>query len=140
MRMIVPALAAVLALGAIGPTALAQDAATGVVTGRVVDPSSAAVAGAKVVATRMATAVARETTTEATGAYVIASLAPGEYKVEVQAQGFAPFAVERVLVLVGRRATVDAVLSLEGRAESVVVEDRGVSVPTGNSLGSNTTS
>jgi hypothetical protein len=115
-------------------SAMAQDAATGIVTGRVIDPSSAAVAGAKVVATRTATAVARETTTEATGAYVIASLAPGEYRIEVQAQGFAPFAVERVLVLVGRRATVDAVLSLEGRAESVEVVDRGVSVPTGNSL------
>jgi hypothetical protein len=119
---------------ALAASTAAQDAATGVVTGRVIDPSSAAVAGAKVVATRTATAVARETTTEATGAYLIASLAPGEYEVTITAPGFAPFAAGSVLVQVGRRATLDAVLSLEGRAETVEVDDDVVSVPTGNSL------
>ena len=61
-------------------TARAQDAATGVVTGRATDASGAPLAGARVVATRTATAAVRETTTDSAGRYVLASLAPGEYR------------------------------------------------------------
>jgi len=123
-----------LSAAALAASALAQDAATGVVTGRVIDPSSAPVVGARVVATRTATGATRETTTDAAGGHVIASLAPGEYQVAIKAAGFAPTTFERVLVEVGRRVTVDAVLALEGRAETVDVEEEGVSVSTGTSL------
>ena len=114
--------------------ARAQDAATGVVTGRVVDATGAALAGVRVVATRTATATVRETTTDSTGRHVLTSLAPGEYRVVFEAAGFAPKAFDRVVVNVGRRVFVDAVLEVQGRAEAVDVEEFAVSVPTGTSL------
>ena len=129
-----PYFAIVLCATALAASAHGQDAATGDVTGRVIDPSSAPVAGARVVATRIATGTTRVAATDATGRHVIASLPPGEYRIAIEAAGFAPTTIERVVVEVGRRVSVDAVLSLQGRAESVEVEERGVSVPTGNSV------
>ena len=130
LRLVATALLLLLTVG----QARAQDAATGVVTGRAVDATGAALAGVKVVATRTATAAVRETTTDATGTHVLTSLAPGEYRVVFEAAGFLPKTFDRVVVQVGRRVFVDAVLELQGRAEAVDVEETAVSVPTGTSL------
>ena len=111
-----------------------QDAATGVVSGRVVDATGTALAGVRVVATRTATATVRETTTDASGTHVLTSLAPGEYRVVFEAAGFTSKTFDRVVVQVGRRVFVDAVLDLQGRAEAVDVVEEAVSVPTGTSL------
>ena len=116
-------------------TARAQDAATGVVTGSATDPTGAALAGARVVATRTATASVRETTTDSAGRYVLASLAPGEYRVSIEAPGFASKTLDRVVVEVGRRVPVDAVLDVGGRAEAVTVEERAVPVRHGQLAG-----
>ena len=115
-------------------TARAQDAATGVVIGRATDASGAPLAGARVVATRAATASVRETTTDSAGRYVLASLAPGEYRVSIEAPGFASKTLDRVVVEVGRRVPADAVLDVGGRAEAVTVEERAIPVATGSSL------
>jgi len=114
LNRLVPCLAIVLFATALAASARGQDAATGDVTGRVIDPSSAPVAGARVVATRIATGATRAATTDATGSHVIASLPPGEYRIAIEAPGFAPTTIERVVVEVGRRVSVDAVLSLGG--------------------------
>jgi hypothetical protein len=116
------------------PTARAQDAVTGVVTGRATDASGAALAGARVVAMRTATATIREATTDSAGRYVLASLAPGEYRVSIEAPGFVSKTLDRVVVEVGRRVPVDAVLEVGGRAEAVTVEERTVPIATGSSL------
>jgi hypothetical protein len=123
-----------LSLLALAVASAAQDAATGVVAGRVTDSSGAGVKGARVVATHTGTGASRETTSDPTGAHVIASLAPGEYRLAFEAQGFAATTVEPVLVEVGRRVTVNAVLSLEGRAEALDVEAQAVSVASSTSL------
>ena len=117
------------------PAALgAQDAATGVVAGRVTDASGAPLAGVHVAATRTATGAVRETTTDANGGHVITSLAPGEYRLVFEAAGFNSKTIDHVLVQVGRRLSVDAVLDVQGRAETIEVREPGVSVPTGNGL------
>jgi hypothetical protein len=112
----------------------AQDAATGDLMGRATDTSGAALVGARVVATRSATASVRETTTDSAGRYTLANLAPGEYRVAIEAPGFASRTLERVVVEVGRRIPVDVVLDVGGRAEAVVVEEHAEAVPTGTSL------
>ena len=114
--------------------ARAQDAATGAVAGRVSDASGAAVAGVKVKATRTATGAVRETTTDADGNHVLTSLVPGEYRIEFEAAGFNQRALDHTLVQVGARLAVDAVLDVQGRAETIEVSEPGVSVPTGNGL------
>ena len=113
--------------------ARAQDTATGAIAGRVTDASGAAVAGVKVKATRTATGAVREATTDADGNHVLTSLVPGQYRVEFEAAGFGAKAAE-ALVQVGARLTVDAVLDVQGRAETIEVSEPGVSVPTGNGL------
>jgi hypothetical protein len=94
---------------------------TGSVTGTVSDPSGAAVAGAKVVATNVDTGVETSTTTNADGVYVLRFLQIGRYKISIAGQGFAstemgPFALE-----VGQEAKVDAKLKVGSATENVVV-------------------
>ena len=72
---------------------------TGTVSGLVMDPSGAAVAGAKVVATNSATGVATVTTTNSAGIYSVRFLQIGQYTVVVEAPGFSkesvgPFSLE----------------------------------------------
>src|SRR5438132_4525413 len=62
---------------------------TGNIQGTVSDPSSAAVAQAKVTLINVATQVSATTTTDASGSYRFLSLAPGSYKITVEAAGFA---------------------------------------------------
>src|SRR2546430_4117372 len=62
---------------------------TGNIQGTVSDPSGAAVAQAKVDLVNVVTKVSATTTTDASGDYRFLSLAPGSYKITVEAAGFA---------------------------------------------------
>jgi hypothetical protein len=70
------------------PVAAYAQVDLGTVTGRVLDPSGAALSSAQVTATNSATHVARVTSTNASGIYVLPSLASGAYEVRVAAAGF----------------------------------------------------
>ncbi|HTX75934.1 MAG TPA: carboxypeptidase-like regulatory domain-containing protein, partial [Terracidiphilus sp.] len=70
-----------------GRTAPAQNA-QGTILGHVVDPTGAAVAGAKVTVTNLDSGVATVFTTNPTGDYTAPALNPGKYSVAVEAQGF----------------------------------------------------
>jgi hypothetical protein len=101
--------------------ALGQTANTGTITGVVKDQSDAVVAGATVRATNVATGVSRTTTTSDSGTYELAALVPAEYRIEVEAQGFAKYIQEGVRVNVLSRVTVDPELKPAGTAEQVTV-------------------
>src|SRR5687768_17167944 len=60
----------------------------GMITGVIIDPSGAAVAGAVVTATNQQTNVTTETVTTDTGAYRVVGLPVGDYILTVQAKGF----------------------------------------------------
>ena len=62
---------------------------TGNIQGRVEDPSGAAIPQAKVALLNLATQASAATTTDATGGFRFLSLAPGPYKITVEATGFA---------------------------------------------------
>ena len=64
----------------------AQTGAT--VSGVVQDESSAVIAGAKVTVKNDDTGVARSTTSDAEGRYAVRDLIPGNYEIQVEAQGF----------------------------------------------------
>jgi Carboxypeptidase regulatory-like domain len=113
--------AAVLALLLAAPLA-AQDPATGTLTVTVSDAAGAAVAGATVKAVRRSTGVVREAATGARGSAVLTNLAPGEYSVSVEAQGFAPRSFEQVSLEVGRSLALDARLDVGAVKEDVTVE------------------
>src|SRR5205085_7478242 len=81
-------------------TARAQSTAT--LQGTVTDPQGAVVPNAKVTVRSNATGVERTAQTDSEGNYQIASLQPGVYRVEVQAQGFQGQAVTELNIEVAR--------------------------------------
>ena len=101
--------------------ALGQTANTGTITGTVKDQAGAVVPGATVKATNVATGVSRTTTTSDSGTYELAQLPPAEYRVEVQAQGFARYVQEPVTVNALSRVTVDPEMKPAGATEQVTV-------------------
>src|SRR4051812_36812445 len=61
---------------------------TGTITGVVKDPTGAVIPGAAVTAHNVGTGADSRATTDDTGSYRIANLAPGEYTIIVEAPGF----------------------------------------------------
>src|SRR5262245_57725236 len=110
-----PVVAVILAFAA---TAAAQD---GAVTGRVLDPSGAAVPGASVVLTNVATSVADQTVTNADGLFSFPAARPGIYGLAVTLDGFAATKVDQIRVEVGAPSDVTVHLKAAGVEEAVTV-------------------
>ena len=93
----------------------------GQISGRVVDPSGAALPGATVTATNEHTGLAQPSTTDSLGGYTFASLPAGSYKVRVELSGFKP--VERVNVILdaASRRAADFQLEIGGLTETIVI-------------------
>jgi len=96
-------LAAALALAAI----MHAQTNRGAITGLVTDPTGAVVAGAKVVVTNVGTNETHRATTSDSGGFTVLDLEPVEYRIAVDAAGFAPAVTERVKVDTASTATVN---------------------------------
>ena len=79
---------------------------TSQLNGSVTDPSGAAVSGAKITLTEPATGLQRTTMSNASGLYQFLDMAPGDYRLQVTATGFAPFLAAKVTLVVKTPATV----------------------------------
>jgi hypothetical protein len=93
----------------------------GTITGNVSDPSGAAVAGAKLVATEQATRFVRETVTNSVGAYTLPDLPPGTYTVVATVSGFENYSLTGVSVTVQTVVRVDIALTVGGVNQNVTV-------------------
>src|ERR671938_654707 len=102
-------------------SALAQTASTGVITGVVQNEKGEVVSNATVRAVNIGTNAAREATTSGEGVYEITQLAPGTYRVEVEAQGFSKSVQDNVAVNVLQRTTINATLKVGAVTETVNV-------------------
>src|SRR5690348_2063268 len=71
--------------------ALFGQAGTGTITGTVIDPAGAIIAGASVEVTNTETGVVHPTVTTSTGAYTANNLPVGSYSVSVMVAGFKKF-------------------------------------------------
>jgi hypothetical protein len=91
----------------------------GTITGRVSDPSSAAISGARVTATNTGTNVVYKTTTTEAGVYVLRQLAPGKYELTVEAPGFRKFVATEIELNVASTVTVNADMQV-GQVEQTV--------------------
>ncbi|HZR22328.1 MAG TPA: TonB-dependent receptor [Vicinamibacterales bacterium] len=94
--------------------------AAGEITGIVKDQAGATVPGATVTITRTDTNTRRIAVSTADGIYV-ASLAPGEYRVDVELAGFTPVRRERIHVSTGEKVRVDFTLSVGSVRERITV-------------------
>src|SRR5436309_13913019 len=84
----------------------AQTIDTGIL-GSVTDPSGAFVAGANVTITQPATGLARAVATDTSGHYEVRYLIPGEYNVEVKAEGFKAERQTGIVIQIGQRARIE---------------------------------
>src|SRR6202158_1512578 len=79
----------------------------GAITGVGKDPGGAAVPGATVTVTNVETNRQRVLVSSGNGVYTAPSLAPGEYRVEVQLSGFKPIRREGIRLSTGETARID---------------------------------
>lgn len=95
------------------------DSAT--VLGNVVDQQGAALPGATVTLTNLATGIVATTTSEPTGAYQFLNVRVGTYKIQAELSGFSTAVVPSVTVTVSARQRVDLTLAVGGVGETVDV-------------------
>ncbi|MEN8376302.1 MAG: TonB-dependent receptor [Gemmatimonadota bacterium] len=98
--------AAVLLAAAVGSTPVAAQVASGAVSGRVVDADGRGVAGASVLVASDALLGTREAHTDALGAFRLADLPVGTYRVEIRALGRRGVVYEGVPVELGATAAL----------------------------------
>ena len=114
---------------------LAQD--TGMLRGKVSDPSGAVVPGA-VLTVKSATGATQTVTSGADGSYTVKGLAPGQYTVTVSAEGFAAFSKMAVAIAAGRPQTLDVPLEIEVVKQNVEVQSEGNTLDTAPANNANT--
>src|SRR5688572_17592097 len=111
----------------------AQTQTTGAITGAVRDQQGALVGGAAITVGNKQTGEVRMTVTDETGAFAVALLAPGTYRIRAEAAGFSPFIVETMTVSVAESTLVDLVLAVAGPVTTpVIVNTEAPAVKTGN--------
>jgi hypothetical protein len=122
-RIVLFALAACVLTGSLlSLPALAQSTA-GRILGSVSDQSGASVAGATVIVTDSERGTSRTLTTDEAGAYAAADLAPGTYKIHVEAKGFKSVERPSVVIEVATDVRVDFALQPGQVSEVVVVNE-----------------
>lgn len=122
------ACAALLAAGA--GACFAQNAQ---LSGRVLDPSGAAVVGARVELTQTDTNVVRAASTQESGFYVFPNVLPGRYVVTVGAPGFKQARSNAIVLDTGFSRAYDVTLELGAAAESIEVTAQAPLLETGTS-------
>jgi Carboxypeptidase regulatory-like domain len=100
-------------------SAIAQSTAT--LQGTVTDPQGAVVPNAKLTVRSLATGAERTAQTDADGNYQVASLQPGDYRVEVQAQGFQTQVVATLDLEVARTVAQNFQLTVGSVSQEVTV-------------------
>lgn len=115
-----------LAIGLLSSPAMAQtngsaSVEASAITGKVLDAQGASLPGATVTLYGNESNLRLTTNTDSNGAYRFDKLAPAEYLLEAQAQGFAPASARRVVVRRGQAAALDIPLELSGIRSTVVV-------------------
>jgi hypothetical protein len=89
--------------------------------GRVLDPSGASVAGARVTATSPETGFTRSTETTEAGLYTLNRLPAGKYELTVEFSGFKQVRRTDIVLNVGAVATLDVALEVGAASEQVTV-------------------
>jgi hypothetical protein len=90
-------------------------------TGRILDPSNAAVPNVTVQAKNIATNEVLSAVADSEGNYTVPSLRPGTYNVSVEAPGFKKFTREGLVLNIGQVARVDITLEVGAITEQVTV-------------------
>lgn len=110
----------VMVLGLSALCLLGQNAA---LSGLIRDPAGAAISGASLQLSNTKNGARLETTTNESGLYVFASVAPGTYDLSVNKAGFATAQVNELVVEVSQTKTLNLGLKISQAQEAVTVTD-----------------
>lgn len=125
----------VLTLALLAATSAFSQSSTSL-TGNVVDPSGAAMAGAKIEVTNLGSSAKRSTVSDESGLYTIAQLPPGKYSVTAEFPGFATAKVESLELVINTPSRLTLALRVGNVTESVAVTADAAQVNTSDaSLG-----
>ena len=116
-----------------GAATAAAQAGTGTLTGRVLDGQGAAVPGALVTVTEVATGAVRTATSDGDGAFRFPALPAGRYTVDVTLSGFAPLKMTDVPLAPAEVRSLEAQLKVGQLAETVTVTAESATVQTATS-------
>src|SRR5438128_2847486 len=95
--------------------------ATAAISGTVLDPSGAAIAGASITVRNVGTAFTRTVVSDDQGRYVVPELPIGDYEVQGSLAGFQTVVRRGILLTVGSRPLVDLQLPIGQAAETISV-------------------
>jgi outer membrane receptor protein involved in Fe transport len=104
-----------------GRATYAQSTTDGAIGGTVYDTSGGALAGAKITATNTGTNLTRSETSDEKGYFRVANLQPATYTVTIDAQGFAQFRAEQVIVQLGSVTELSAHLQVGSTGSTILV-------------------
>jgi hypothetical protein len=129
----------VIILLVLSPSALfSQMAGTGQIDGTVTDKSGGAIAGATVTLTDTQTNIARTATTNDSGRYIFASVAPGVYSLTISKTGFRVAKFSEQDINVGSTRTLNVTLEIGAATETVEVTATNAELQTMNATVGNT--
>jgi outer membrane receptor protein involved in Fe transport len=120
-RLILSLVVSVLALFFLFQASLFAQAVTGTILGTVTDPSTAAVANAKVTLTEGNTGTTRTAQTNSSGNYTFPDLPEGSYSVSVEASGFKKEISRNINLVVNTSTRIDVQLQIGSLGQSVEV-------------------
>lgn len=103
---------------------------SGTITGQVSDPTGAAVVGASVTATAVATGQTRTTVTGQNGIYRLNEMTPTTYSISVSQAGFKAFTQQGVVLLATQSLTLNVQLTMGSVNQNVTVNAQAAQVDT----------
>lgn len=98
------------------------------IRGHIADQTGALIPGAKVTISTPAGVAAGTATADASGAYAVTGLAPGEYIVKADFAGFASFQSQPIAIAAGQVKRVDIAMAIEIEQQSITVSDESPTV------------
>jgi len=108
---------------------LQAQGATAAISGTVLDPSGAAIAGASISVRNIGTAFTRTVLSNDQGRYVAPELPIGEYEVQGSLAGFQTVVRRGIVLTVGSRPVVDMQLPIGQAAETIGVTEEVSAAP-----------
>lgn len=111
---------------------LAQSTAAGTITGTVVDPQGAFIAGATITVTDVSAKGTRTTVSNKSGQYVFTNVPPGNYAATSTMAGFASSEINNLTVNVGSQTTANFRMSIGAETTTISVESSNADLQTMN--------
>lgn len=115
------ALFSVLVVAMCAFSAMAQSTTTGAIGGVVTNPAGEVVPGAAITARNLGTNKEDSAVSDDQGRFRVVNLDPGTYMVTVNASGFSPFTVDKLIVEVGLVTNVEAGVTIGPVSEKVTI-------------------